>query len=521
MPAYAKLGPAFQVLLTADEAYPALEHAFLAAKTEIWASFRIFDLKTRLRSANAMVIGKTWFDLFIHTLRRGVNINIVIADFDPAASLDLHRGTWRSIRMCNAAAELASGPSSGKLTATPALHCAKIGSVPRVLVWPAIRSQIKKIAARLNQMPMAERTAMLREIPIALQNLRLAPDGTLRACAFPVPHLFPVTHHQKLAVIDRAVLYIGGLDLNERRFDTADHDRQSAQTWHDVQLMVRGPVVKEAQQHLETFRDVTNGKAAPEKPRRLLRTLSKPRAFAFMAFAPRPVAQDIAKAHEMLAKRASRLIYIETQYFRDRRLAHFFARMARETPDLGMILMLTAAPDDVAFDGNRGLDARFGEFLQARALRKLQKAFGARLFVGCPVQPKAAEPQSKGTRAQLYGAPIVYIHAKVSIFDRNAAIVSSANLNGRSLRWDTEAGLFISKRPEVEELRQRVMRHWLPDDAEPELLDDATAVASWSALARQNAKTAPEQRRGFVLPYDLKAPQDFGVEVPLIPEGAM
>ncbi|MCE8441925.1 hypothetical protein, partial [Rhodovulum sulfidophilum] len=39
-----------ELLLTAAEAYPALERAFLGARHSISASFRIFDLATRLRS---------------------------------------------------------------------------------------------------------------------------------------------------------------------------------------------------------------------------------------------------------------------------------------------------------------------------------------------------------------------------------------------------------------------------------------------------------------------------------------
>ena len=49
----------------------------------------------------------------------------------------------------------------------------------------------------------------------------------------------------------------------------------------------------------------------------------------------------------------------------------------------------------------------------------------------------------------------------VSIFDGAAAIVSSANLNGRSLRWDTEAGVLLTDPDTVASLRQRLMAHWL------------------------------------------------------------
>lgn len=37
-----------RLLMTAEEAFPALERAFLAAEREIWASFRVSDLETKL-----------------------------------------------------------------------------------------------------------------------------------------------------------------------------------------------------------------------------------------------------------------------------------------------------------------------------------------------------------------------------------------------------------------------------------------------------------------------------------------
>ena len=129
---------------------------------------------------------------------------------------------------------------------------------------------------------------------------------------------------------------------------------------------------------------------------------------------------------------------------------------ARAEPGLRMILILPAAPDDVAFEGNTALDARLGEFLQAQSLRILRKGFGLRLFVGGAAQPRRSRARG---RARFKGAPMVYIHAKVSIFDDARAIVSSANLNGRSLRWDTEAGVAIQRPVVIHDLRLRLMAH--------------------------------------------------------------
>lgn len=516
--AYKSDPPIFRPLLTAAQAYPALEREFLSARVEIWASFRVFDVTTRLRSAQGRAVGETWLDLIVHTLRRGVAIHLVISDFDPLARPALHRGTWASVRRLIAAAEIA-GPDA-RLEVVPAMHPARTGLVPRLALWPMIVARQLRAARWLNRLPAPARDTALCEMPGLAARLRRDAAGRCRPRLWPLPELCPATHHQKLVVVDRKRLYIGGLDLDERRYDTPAHDREAAQTWHDVQLLLNGPAVAEAQAHLETFLGVSAGQVAPPRQRVLLRTLSAPRSLPALAFGPAPLVQEIATAHEHCARRARRLIYIETQYFRDLSLARYLADLARDNPALSMILILPGAPEEVAFRRRVSLDTRFGEFLQMRALRILTRGFGGRLFIGGTAQPRGADgtvPMAHG-RDRLEGAPLVYIHAKVSIFDDSAAIVSSANLNGRSLRWDTEAGLLLTSRAEVQRLREVVMAHWLPEGAGEGFFDPARAVGEWRQLALSNARRAPQDRAGFVLPYDRRAPAAHASAVPLVPD---
>ena len=517
-PSATHVQPRSRVMLTAAEAFPMLERAFLAAEREIWASFRVFDPATRLRSEDAREIGETWFDLVEHVLRRGVALHLTISDFDPIAKPDLHRGTWRAARMLWAAAELA-GPGA-RLELRPELHPARSGLLIRLAFLPVIARKLRRSAARLNRLPPAERRAAMRDMPGLAGLLREMPGGRLRPRLWPPPPLAPATHHQKIAVFDRRLLYLGGLDLDERRYDTPHHDRAGEETWHDVQILVEGRAAEEAQAHLEGFHDVTAGRRDPGAARRLLRTLSRRRHFDLPYFGPQTVADEIADAHRALASRAERLIYIETQYFRDRGLARVLARAARDRPSLGMILMLPAAPEEVAFEGGDGPDDRFADYLQTRCLRILRRAFGDRLFLGSAAQPRPVDPARDGDhpRAALNGAPLVYIHAKVSVFDDRAALVTSANLNGRSLKWDTEAGVFLNRAGEVRDLRDRVMAHWLPPDAGQEFFADATAVAEWARLARANARTPPDRRKGFLLPHDVAAAEAFGRPLPVLPD---
>ena len=511
--------PPIEIFVTAAEAYPAVGRAFLQAEREIMAGFRVFDLKTKLRSPEGQSIGPTWFELMIHTLRRGVSVRIVLADFDPLARPRLHRATWRSVRMFWAAAEMA-GPGA-RLEVVPSMHSAVAGIWPRILFWPVVKTRLGRVTGWLRRQVSSRRLRALREMP-GIEEMLVAKDELPRPRLFVVPPLYPATHHQKLAVFDERRLYIGGLDLDERFYDTPQHRQPGHQTWHDVQLMIDGPIARDGRAHLLDFLDIIDGKAEASDPfpdrtgLRFVRTLSRRRGRGAWRFiSPEPAVAEIEAAHRAGIAGATQLVYVETQYFRDRRLARLLAEEARRKPDLRMILILPGAPDDVAFEGSTRLDARLGEFLQAKCLRILRRGFGRRLFVGGAAQARRTDATG---RAQLRGAPLVYIHAKVSIFDDAQAIVASANLNGRSLRWDTEAGVVLTRPAEVARLRQRLMAHWLPKDAAGDFFDPDRAVAAWWRLAAQNAKLPPERRRGFLLPYDLRSAEEFGRAFPLVPD---
>ncbi len=477
-----------QVLLTAEEAYPAFERLFLDAEDQIDASFRVFDLDTKLRSAEAQRIGTTWFDLFEHTLSRGVRINFVISDFDPVIATNYHRKSWESAQQLAGAAALAS---VGQLSFRIAQHPARAGLIPRLLLKRRVRE--KFLASKPDQ-----HTPGLNDID----------ENDLF-------DLSPVTHHQKMAVFDQKTLYIGGLDLDERRYDTKNHARDAADTWQDVQAIVTGDVVNAALAHLTSFENVVAGKEppAPRAPG-FLRTISKRRWPAPLHISPKTVVNEIEEAHCDAAKNARDLIYLETQYLRHLPFASKLAKAATCSSGLRLFVVLPAAPEDIAFEGNTGRDARMGEHLQAEAITMLQDAFQERVMFCSPVGRRAAPDTSQ--RDTLHNSPIVYVHSKVSIFDNATAIVSSANLNGRSLRWDTEAGIQLTSAHHVKALRERMFAHWFPDhDTSNAIL--AQSFDSFAATVMDDAARRPEHRQSRLLPYDLDAAESLAKPVPYVP----
>ena len=509
------------LLITAEEAWPVFETLFLDARAEVRMGFRIFDLSTPLYSPRAREIGRDWFDLVIHTLGRGVDVSLVLADFDPVVGAEIHRLTWRSMRMFAAAREIArAAGATGRLQVTAALHPASVAPAARLALYLNIRAEVIERIGRLKGLAEGARDRALAEMPgLARHILRHGPH--LRASRWPVPELIPATHHQKMAVFDRERLYIGGLDLNPRRFDTKAHDRPADETWHDVQVLVDGPVARDADAHLGEFLDeCARRRPVAQRRGRLLRTLSTSRAWRGLSMSPEPAIREIEAAHLDALRTVERFVYLESQFFRSRHVARALAAAARRNPRLTCILLLPAAPEELAFENRAKPDMRYGEFLQARYLRKIERAFGDRLFVTTPAAPRRMpeEMRRAHARAGVRAAPLVYVHAKVSIFDDALCLVSSANLNGRSMRWDTETGVAFSDPAVVRRFRDRLFAHWLPEDAGREFYAPSTAKGAWARLGAENAASPPERRRGFVMPYDTDLAEDFGADLPVIPE---
>ncbi|WP_299877882.1 phospholipase D family protein [uncultured Sulfitobacter sp.] len=498
----------FDVLVTASEAYPRLETEFLKAKQEIVAGFRIFDPETTLYSDEARDVGEIWADLITHTLNRGVRIKIFTTDFDPVVRMDMHYYAWQCHHGLIAAGEASDQPEN--LSVDTGLHPARLGLLPRTVLW--MRS-VKEIRNQLHQLAKRVRVEDLLETAPQIKRLTRRVAGQLKPRLFPPPALVPVSHHQKLAVFDETRLYIGGLDLNDRRFDTPEHQRDGPETWHDIQVLVTGQIAREARNHLLTMDQAFHGHKVT-RPEKLLRTLSAKRKFQLPYMSPKPVFSEIADAHRTAIGKSKQLIYFETQFFRDEALAQCLAARAREIPDLDLIMMLPAAPEDIAFTDTWGPDAAFGEHLQTKCVSILQEAFAERLFIGSPVQKRTKVTKGRDTH---FDAPIIYLHAKVSVFDDHTGIVSSANLNGRSMSWDTEAGVATQTGAEVAQLKRRCFKHWLQDGFRQEFYNPRTALQAWSTLAATNTRCVPEERQGLVVPYNVQAAKEDAQFLPGVP----
>ncbi|SNR25037.1 phosphatase domain-containing protein [Blastococcus mobilis] len=380
------------------------------------------------------------------------------------------------------------------------------GALVRGLLWRSHASELTYSARENRQLAAALRAAGGQ----ILLDMRIRSRGS---------------HHQKLVVVrhrdhpGRDVAFLGGIDLAYSRGDDAAHhgDPQSTSfasvygptvPWHDVQLELRGPVVRDAE---EVFRERWRDPAAlvrlpwhvlPDRLHGLDRTarpLPEPaedppaagtcavqllRTYPWRRpaypFAPRGE-RSIARAYAKALVRAQRLVYIEDQYLWSVDVARVFAAALRRAPRLHLIAVVPRHPDQ---DGSSyRTSARHGH---AEALAMVHHAGGDRVQV-LDVENATGRP--------------IYVHAKICIIDDVWAAVGSDNFNVRSWTHDSElaaavvderrddreprdpGGLGDGARHFARQLRLQMLREHLATDSDDDLLDPDRAAATVRASA--------------------------------------
>lgn len=514
--------------------YPALEARVLAATSEVWLAFRIFDPDTATRSDEAKALGLTdWTALLRHVIQTGVKVRLLLADFEPIMADDLHGGSWSTFRTLRAMGAALPDEMRERLQIIVIQHEGELGFAMRQLGGES------------------DFDALLGVRPGLWRHARLDAQGRLRMRIGVAPRLWPATYHQKFAVIDGRHGIVGGLDVDERRYDDKRHRQRADKTWHDLSVAVEGPAVADMAAHfrdcwnaeLPRFREVaehwTSGtdralaldplaaisgvpsipEAAGDAVVQAVRTQSR-RNFHPFAVGPRPRVMELAEAHRRLIGSAERLLYIEAQFFRYRDAARWIVRQAKRHPALQLIVVLPSAPEEVAYDGDRRVPHRHGEWLQVQNLTRLKRKLGDRVGLFQLAKPQAAtaaEKQFTEDRGTAFGAGTIYVHAKLLIADDRHALVSSANINGRSLRWDTEFGVLWEDAAGVAAFRRRAWSQLLASEADGGVGAEV-GLATWRRIADANVVSAPDDRQGYIVPHKLGRARRFARPSWFIPD---
>lgn len=255
------------------------------------------------------------------------------------------------------------------------------------------------------------------------------------------------SHHQKFVVIDRAISFVGGIDLCEARWDDRGHRTHNslrtshgvaAKPYHDVQACLIGCDTADALRDLFTDRWArTAGPAlalpacgypagSEPLPESALPLGNGPVAFSRTdARAPRHTIREVQRLLVSAIGSAERLIYIETQYFSSHAVYEALVNRMRAAgrARLEVVIVINAKPEALKEELAVGL--RQAKILTrlAQTAQETQHGFGAYLTL---------------SDGEARDRPATYIHSKLIDVDDRFFSVGSANLTNRSMGVDTE-----------------------------------------------------------------------------------
>ena len=332
---------------------------------------------------------------------------------------------------------------------------------------------------------------------------------------------FGGSHHQKVAIIDGQVAFMGSADLCQDRWDTSAHvardplrvsrREEAYKPYHEVQAVFTGDPVRSL---LELFADrwahatgervdlaavsvpYEDEHAAEALLASLPVTMRMPRSCLALSRTV-PTAPDREGVHEIrdlyvrAIRGAQRLVYIETQYLTSHCVRDaLVSRMDdRDKPKLEVVLVLPRKPERLKEE----LTIAQPQAAVIDAFVSAARAGGHALGIFNVQAPDDADPE-----------PIfVYIHAKLMIIDDRFFTVGSANLANRSMTVDSEINA-VWVAPEgdaqlhaaIRRVRTRLLLEHLGEAA-----DVRTVVAPEGLVAR--LERTVDEGRGRLRRHDL------------------
>jgi phosphatidylserine/phosphatidylglycerophosphate/cardiolipin synthase-like enzyme len=229
-------------------------------------------------------------------------------------------------------------------------------------------------------------------------------------------------HHEKLAIVDGEIAFVGGIDLSllggDRR-DDPSHPARGELGWHDAASRIEGPAVTDVASHFAMrWAEVTGEELAGVAPGeggdaelQVVRTVPN----GVYDRVPRGDF-TILESYLRALRSAERLIYLESQFLWSPELVRVLADKLRHPPsdDFRLVVLLPTQ----AKNGQEDTRGQLGVLVDADD--------GGRRFLACTLWQRGP------------GGKPVYVHAKIGIVDDRWLTIGSANLNEHSLFNDTE-----------------------------------------------------------------------------------
>lgn len=260
-------------------------------------------------------------------------------------------------------------------------------------------------------------------------------------------HPLGASHHQKFAVLDGAMAFVGGLDICAQRWDDRRHrgdsphrrdpDGEPYRPFHDIQSYHIGPLAKQlAELFAARWRQATGENLALPPPAEETSWKIRPTIpislgrVALSQTRPQSIVplqksiREIRALYRDAIQAAESLIYMENQYFTSRAVFDAFAeRMKRkDKPKLQIVLLLPPHPS--AFIEELALESAQSRILHGLKEIASREGHSLGIFFSASNQHKKSIP--------------TYIHSKLLLVDDRFLSVGSANTTNRSMGLDTE-----------------------------------------------------------------------------------
>lgn len=263
-------------------------------------------------------------------------------------------------------------------------------------------------------------------------------------------------HHMKLLVIDDKVAFCGGIDMTVGRWDTREHMQDNPSRlspfgyaeppWHDATSCMSGPAAEAlAELARERWEMATGERLEPVKaegdpwPEDLTARFEDVRigiARTSPQYQERQQHVEIETATLAIIASVQESLYIESQYFASRRIAEAMAKRLEE-PDGPEIIIVNP------MSASGWLEEKTMDTARARLIELMKKAdrFDRfRIFYPVNAQNTA-----------------IYVHAKIMIADDRILKIGSANLNNRSMGYDTECDVILQADEHEDALRRKII----------------------------------------------------------------